>query len=534
MVNITKPRCKVFLDVIYDERVVEGIVKGQAYSLYGKTVNGSPLSCIIEKNDYQAADTCKIELSSSYFEGEIADDMFRSVRVTVHMDNAIIGSNDFIASESNLVFVGFADEITVVESESESKMSLECRDYTGLLMSRKLYGDAYNTTLKKGLGTIDISYRSIDDVIRTYLDLNPQTQQIGIVKIPQTLVLPRFKDVLEDQKTQQTADKDVSLWEHIVSLIRPLGLIAYIDNFNIVISESRYLYSREGSDPNIALYEYGENIKETTFKKQMGIKDIPIVDVRSYDAKTKTTLKAQYPLIEEDQTQIAASRSRAQTSDDKDTYRKVGVSEAEVQAVFENDDKRVVPYIIPGIKDPIILQKIAENLWIAASKHQTTGTISTKKSVVDTINGGTIRSQSLKNGDLVFVKTSDSKLKPRTYGISTTETALRKKNYIIGKAQGLPYFVLNNTIEFSAEEGVSFTIEVGEFIDYKRMLMEDNASTTAQEDKMNKTAGQSKLKTNVPMTLLPPEISVEDTLPDWNTIQSTLKAGQSKLPESHR
>lgn len=504
--TITRPRCRIFLDVIYDERVMQNITKGRAYRLSGPKVNGSPLSCTVEKNDYLTADICKVELSAAFFNGEVADDMFRMCRITVHMDDTTGGQSDFIPNASNVVFVGFADEVKVVESSRLTKVVFECRDYTSLLLSRKFHGDAFENFSNKSKKSVNLQSLTIEQVIREFLDRQSQTRPIRIVKIPETLVLPLYSSVVEDQKLSQTTEEDANLWVFITRLVRQLGLIAYIDKFDLVISQTRFLYSREPAGRDILLFEYGANVRETDFHKQLGIKDLPIVDVRSYNPATKTTLVSQFPVQrDQQQAQISATRSgTGQSTEDLEIFQSIGLSQADIDANFTDDDKRIETYMIPGIKNQVVLDNIARNLWTTISKHQTVGSVETKRSVVETLAGGESRTQDLKNGDLVFVKTSDADLRGKIHFGDEKRVAVNaepspsKKNYEVGKSRGLPYFVLSNTIQFDAEEGFTYTIEVGEFIDFERMLLEDTSPKETRIEREEKTAGQQTKSSAAP------------------------------------
>lgn len=501
MNQITRPRCKVELTVIFDTMVVSGAVKDATYRYTGDKVNGVPISCVVEKNDYASADTFKVELSTNFFDFDVSDDMFRSVRVAIFMEDVLPGQDNFMTGEQNCIFIGFADKVQVQEGSRRSRVMLEGRDYTGLLLSRRFYEpglEAGKITLESGK-SVDLTSSSVDSVIRTLLDEVNQLRSLRIITIPEGLQLPTYKSVVESQKLEQTTEKDESIWSFITDLVRQIGLIAYVEQDKLIISESRFLYSSQKDPSKIAIFQYGDNLKETEFNKELGIKEIPLVDVRSYNPLTKTTLISQYPKSLQVGAQISATgvNESGYSVEEINRAKEIGLSEGDLMGASsakvkqskatENptadesptNDVKIVTFMVPGIKDQLTLDKIAENLWIAASKFQSQGTIQTKKNKVLFTSGGSGNTHDLKNGDMVFIRQSKQGLKPRIFSQGIKESSIKKKSYEGGL---VPYFVLTNTVEFGEEDGFSYTLNVGNFIDIERFMLDSKSKEDRKND----------------------------------------------------
>ena len=261
------------------------------------------------------------------------------------------------STESNIVFLGFADEESINFDDTKRTVRLEGRDFTALLIDRKYLGGPVNLELP------------VDQVIQGLLDELKEVTKITIEKrVPGDLpVLAKFFDSKDDTSGKKNSRRDESYWDLIQRIVSQAGLISYIELDKLVITTPRILYGTE----KIKRFVYGRNIKNLEFKRKIGRRKNFNVAVRSMVFSTKEVLTAKIP-------------AEATPEWSKDS----GIPNVEVKVPELNTDGtakaeqelKPAPYMsfrLTNINDKDHLIEVGQNIYEEMSRQQIEGSFET-------------------------------------------------------------------------------------------------------------------------------------------------------------
>jgi len=235
-----------------------------------------PVEVTVEKNSYNEADTAKAELNFKEFPFDPR--MCKSIVMLVHMGVLASPNESPRIDENNLIFIGFVDVNTIDFDENDTRVILEARDYTALLL---------DTTYPEE--TVDLG-KPLKEVIEGILAKEPPFAEIQVELrgIEETPVLGDFKS---DRNRKQASVKEENYWDLIVDMTQQSGLICFIDKDKLVIQEAQSL----ADDSRIEPFVFGKNLTKLNISRDFRKPSRVNIEVRSYDDKNKKTLLARYP-----------------------------------------------------------------------------------------------------------------------------------------------------------------------------------------------------------------------------------------------
>jgi prophage tail gpP-like protein len=310
-----------------------------------------PMDVEVNINDYKTADKAKVSIG--YDDFPFDPRTIKALGVTVHIEDmkGLVDEQgvrrEIVASTKNVVFQGFADEESITFSDQERKVTLDCRDFTGLLIDARWPGRQIVLT-----ETISVT---IEKILKELI----ATQNIRLVKKPAELPDPeigKFYPMINDPHHMAKADD--SYWDVIQDLATHAGLICYMELDTLVLAQPQRLYDRSGAKQMI----WGRNLKDLDFKRKLGRQRGLNVLVRSLSLETKTVLEKKYP---------------------KDA----GIPEQTIDKMHPNGtvEKQPAPYhsfFVPSVSSETQLLAIAEKTWHELARQELEGNLKTNEMAV--------------------------------------------------------------------------------------------------------------------------------------------------------
>ena len=312
------------LSIIYERQsILESQTATEAASTPPESVSGaaiddltvlgqiSPKSVQIQRNPPSTADTCTIVLS--FVNAPIDPRILRSAAVEAIV--GVVTPEDFEAgmergetrSDGSLMslisapdsgpvpgatkFAGFVDTWSIdYDGASGDTITLECRDASAPLRDIALPTGA----------SIDLS-APIDQGITAFLEAVSATtrganvvwEAEGTPPIPGASGPQRRRPRRgQVQRRARRGNERMTLWDHITDVVRSLGIIPIVRDWDIVLIDPRTLYSSEGA----ATMVYGRNLDKLNFTRKIAGEKVPTVEVRCYDSERGRTLWARHPV----------------------------------------------------------------------------------------------------------------------------------------------------------------------------------------------------------------------------------------------
>lgn len=317
-------------------------------------------------NDYTEADS--FSMTVNYQDFPFDPRAIRSMGVTIYIqdmkslyDDA--GNKLNIKPEKNkrtdnIVFLGFADEETILFNDTSRLISFKGRDFTSLYIDSP-YGE-------RALPMDS----PVDEVIRGLSQELKATESILVEnRTGETLpVLSKFASTFSETGGKRNTRKNETYWDVIQDLARKAGLIAYIELDKLVITKPRALYGQTKS----LQFIYGKNLQSLEFKRKMGRqKDFNIL-VRSLDFKNKNVLEVKIP--EEATLEWAKEYGIAQA---RVQIEKINASQEEIE-----EDAPFISFLVPDVNNVLQLTEIGQSIYEEISRQQLEGSMSTRDMII--------------------------------------------------------------------------------------------------------------------------------------------------------
>lgn len=296
----------------------------------------TPRSVDIVRNDHRTADTCRISLDLRDFPFDPRT--FQSARVRVLLGDAL----DPVAGGLTLDdarFVGFVDTPDASRSESGDVVTLECRDYTGVLLDQRWDGSAVDVSLP------------LSDVVDGILAAVPGATglvvgySLGAAATVLSTVIGRPKF------TPQSGD---DVWTVLCDLCGRAGLIPVIElDMLLILTPADFGVDRAtfmattAFKPVSASFAYGRDIAHLGYRRRFKEARSVQVEVRAYDATKRTTILASHPPAP------------------MVVKRKVNAS-----GKVSTTTAPILPYYVTGSYTPVALAALAESIWKEAARQE--------------------------------------------------------------------------------------------------------------------------------------------------------------------
>lgn len=313
------PKAVVVLSFIYDGN------KSASTSFYVK-------SCSVTKKTYKEASEFEISANYSYFPFDpriIVNQM-----VSIHIENAKSIDDEIIPSSSNLVLLGYVDEI---EADAKSfNVTFKGKDYAGLFLAVKT-------------NDIELPTSSLD-IVSIFTRLKnaiPAAKNI-LIKYNGQGSSPQINQALSDLKTNASLDnrncKDGNVWEFMQRIAMSVGLICRM-NLDTIEIDDPLLY-RMDKDNDAYCFGYPENTSNIRVKRKHGKYSSLQVEIRCLQGKQVISgIYPKKPIT----TDVVVARTKEQT--------------ASVQANATSHTIQKVVQVVSGNFNQATLDQIAQRVY---------------------------------------------------------------------------------------------------------------------------------------------------------------------------
>ena len=401
------PKCVVRLRVLWEsfDRTDESakideelLKKPQDFTVQAKRVT-------VDINDYNEADTFSMTLDYKQFPFDPRS--MRSVGVSIFIDNS---TEEIVASDDNLVFIGFADEQRVVFDDITREVTLEGRDYTSLFIDRQRtsidkYDERGIVVSRKAAPKLRTS-RTIDVIFQQLIDENRSTRGFGPsdgIKVDVRLggeTPPKasfgISASANPERAYQNEEPGMTYWAIMKRIATRAALIIFIEKNKLVITKPRNLYD----DFRIVQMTYGINIKSISFHRLLGRQKDFNVQVASSSPELKRNVFAQLP-------QDARSERFKELFGVKDPktgrflkkhYQRRVANPGGSGVEFEPAE--FIPFIVPNVSSKERLVEIGEKIYEEISRQQLEGDLGTMEMDFPQVEGTEERRKAISFRDI--------------------------------------------------------------------------------------------------------------------------------------
>jgi PII-like signaling protein len=425
------------------------------------TIECRPKEVTVNFNDYTEAD--KFSATLDYRDFPFDPRSIRAMGVTIYIDDmkALYQNNQKVNiqgisnnTDSNIVFLGFADEESIELNDNSRTVRFEGRDFTSLLLDAPYISRPLLMT------------EPIDVIFQNLLRELPATKAITVenrtgAPLP---VLAKFAPTTSETSGKRNTRKSENYWSVIQDLASKAGLIAYIELDKLVITKPRALYSKEQAKQFI----YGKNLSNLSFKRELGrIKGFN-VQVRSLDLRNKEVMEVKIP--EEASEEWAKSIGIP--------LQRIKIEKLDSSGQKTEEEAPFLNFLVPDITNRNQLIAIGEKIFEELSRQQIEGSLQTKEMVVTygtADNPVEFDITKLRNGTPLLVEIADERQLAqlrREKSVSQRAKALvdigydKKLAYVVAVALGKFNAVFyTKSVEFSLSQTSGFQCNI-EFVNF--------------------------------------------------------------------
>lgn len=394
--------------------------------------------------------------------------------------------------------VGLFDDVDLEMSSSGKWVTIKGQDYTAHLMALQF------PPMPDGSARRIPTGKRLDQIVDALLEeADPDRQLSVVVRGIDAGDLPTVgAREQHNAKRGITVEQQTSYWDVMYKLVERYGFICFVDGLDVVISRPKTITDRDVSQ--IKRLAWGRNLEHLTMRRHLGKEQAPTVVVRSYDAKTGSTLSAEFPGGQLDRHVIV-------TTDGKKPKFKRRVKETTSiskkgkvkNTVRERDEYQIVT--VHGITDPDALERIAENRYHLLGKAERSVVVTTRDL------------RDLKNVDMLDVAAGDAftiewddfnrelianpaipearkiaHLESRGFNSEVAKEIARRFDILQGLTRPLRF--KEGTIEYDCDDGISIEAELQDFIVLDGIRADDGATrqptTEARREAMTGTGGK--------------------------------------------
>lgn len=363
------PRCLVAISLVLDDQIPgsPGTPVPPAYTVIPRDVE-------VDKNDARTADICRVQLD--YRDFPFDPRAIRGAHVVVHLDGLLDPLVPMIPSRLNARFIGLIDEMEADHSGGGERVSLRCRDYTGLGLDLRWSAVVPSAPAPAPPTPFPIAgtFQSVVEAVR--LLVWPLT--LPAVFLDPTVAAQSL--ALKLGKLTWTAKDGDSVWQVLTDMCAVFGQVPVWNLDQLEIRPPAL------PKPGAASFVYGQNLESLKFKRDYrGRKEKP-VRVVAWDPTKGLALEAQYPPL----------------GDPRGVKKKQKAGVAGLPgaggAAVPSATPEYLQYNVEGAYTPVDLLALAMALY-TESRQETTGELTTKD--LDDLAGLSILG--LSNGDPITV-----------------------------------------------------------------------------------------------------------------------------------
>jgi len=342
--------------------------------------NIQPQSSEIKRNGIQSADTATITIDYSVMPVDprtirsigveltigvvSADDFQRGVEGARRPDGQLtsIVSRDASNGGAATRFVGFVDSMSVDWTDTGDTLVFECRDASAQLIGRQSPSGV----------SIDLDL-PIDQGVRQYLALFPATQGVTVqyeASIPPPVpsaAMPPSRRTRRGRRARRPrrVNREMSVWDVINDTCGALGLLAFVRDWDVVISDARTVFS----STNVKAMIYGENISELSFERRLGGVKVPTIEVRAFDPDLMQLRWARFP--------VATGQPASGIFGVNDPPQPLRPNEVPPSGAVPDEGVKVIR--VSGVTDPRLLENAAAQAFQQIGRQEISGKLTSRE-----------------------------------------------------------------------------------------------------------------------------------------------------------
>lgn len=399
----------------------------------------------------------------------------RTATDTLALDVGGVASKDRFTYGNKPMIAGLFDRDSLEMSNDGKWVTINGQDYTAHLASLQWKPNPDGTARRIPVG------KRIDDLVRELLAEADPTGRLHVdVRGLEDKDLPIVgAGEVRGSKRGIPVDQNTTYWDVIYKIAIRVGLIAYVDGLDVVLSRPKTITDKAVSD--IKLLTWGKNLEHLTLERELGKEQAPTIVIKAFDPVTRETITVEYPEGQLEKTRekhvsevkVRGTQTRAKTTEHhkaKISAKKHGKTTTTLR---RRDEYQVIP--IYGITDRASLQRIAENRYHLIGKSE-------RRCIAKTRDLRDMRDSDMLNlsaGDAVMIdwdefnrellsnpelpdETKVEHLVSRGFNRATAQLVARRYAQLEGLDR--PLRVKEATYEYDADNGIDIELELFDFI----------------------------------------------------------------------
>lgn len=260
-----------------------------------------PQAVRVVRNSYQKPDSFHVEFDARAL--PMTPKQIRACSVDVYLWNApYIGAEVPKDAQGNLllepVITGLVDDVTSRMGADGHVVQVDGQDYTALFSQRE-WSTKKTKQKRQPMGLrLDIQLEQLiregdpGGVMR--LKIEPETLRSGLPIVGAA--------ARRTNKKGKPVPEKSSWWDVMYRMAQQEGFILFVDGLDVVLTKPHVLHAARagvlgGVEPERPVFHFawGRNLETLELQRHLGKERTPVIEVRSYDERTRQTLEGRYP-----------------------------------------------------------------------------------------------------------------------------------------------------------------------------------------------------------------------------------------------
>lgn len=261
-----------------------------------------PQAVRVVRNSYQKPDSFHVEFDARAL--PITPKQIRACSVDVYVWNApFIGAEVPQDAQGNVllqpVITGLVDDVTSRMGSDGHVVQVDGQDYTALF-SQKEWSTKKTKQRRAPAGLrLDVQLEQlmregdVGGVMRLKVEPESLRATLPIVGVAHRRTNKKGKPVPEKS----------SWWDVLYRMAQQEGFILFVDGLDVVLTKPHVLhaaraglYGHVEQERPICRFAWGRNLETLELQRHLGKERTPVIEVRSYDERTRQTITGRYPI----------------------------------------------------------------------------------------------------------------------------------------------------------------------------------------------------------------------------------------------
>lgn len=408
-----------------------------------------PLSVKVVRNSYQQPDSFSVEIDARAL--PITPKQIATCAVEVYLWGAPSADAQWpVDPEGNSLVaplcVGLVDDVSSRYGPDGHTIAIEGQDYTALFSMRE-----WDPRRRAPAGL------RLDLQLEQLLAEGDKGGQMRLRVEPESLrsSLPVVGAAARrtNSKGQPVREKS-SWWDVMYRMAQLNGYILFVDGLDVVLTQPQVLhaYRAAGAVP-VYRFAWGRNLEVLELQRHLGKERQPVIEVRSYDERTRQTVIGRYPRGQEAPLAgLAVKRSTSASNVQKDTVKR---------------------YTLHGVTDQATLDRYARAVFELIAQGEQSVTF-TSDDLVDRLGHDALR---MRSGDAVQLdvdvynleelENQPAEVREKRLldaGFQPSVAAYFARNAEAVRQFGEPFRIRQVTYDFDVDQGLAIEVECQQYV----------------------------------------------------------------------